>query len=298
MHPFASCAADRCYTRCQSARGLALGTPWTMNGQVRIAMLNQSSGLPSCFRLEGQVAIITGTRRGIGRACALAFATAGADVVCMARTAGDVHKLAEDIRALDRRAVALTCDVTKEDELKRAVEETQRTFGRITILVNNAGGSGPNDPLKTSASDFTHALAWNVTPAFVLSALVVPHMLAAGGGSIINISSVAARYAQRHFSAYGAAKAALSHLTRNLAQDFAPAVRVNAIKPGPILTDSLKPYLTAERRKMMIDRTPLQSLGEPDDVANAALFLASSASRWITGKVLGVDGGAEVTTWV
>ena len=163
--------------------------------------------------------------------------------------------------------------------------------------MNNAGGSGPNDALQTSGAEFARILGWNVTPAFALSALVVPHMRQAGVGSIVNISSAAAHYAQRHFSAYGAAKAALSHLTRNLAQDFAPDVRVNAIEPGPILTDALKPYLTPQRREAMIERTPLRSLGEPQDVANAALFLVSPASRWITGKVIELDGGAATTTW-
>ena len=256
-----------------------------------------TDALPTPFRLGGHVAIVTGAGRGIGRACALAFAAAGADIACAARTMDDLTKLTEEIRALGRRAIAVTCDVTQESDLQRLVDETQRELGRITLLVNNAGGSGPNDPLKTSSADFTRALAWNVTPAFTLSALVVPHMRAAGGGSIINISSAAARYRQRHFSAYGAAKAALSHLTRNLAQDFAPDVRVNAIEPGPIVTDALKPYLTPERRQGMIDRTPLRALGEPEDVANAALFFASNASRWITGKILELDGGAETTAW-
>lgn len=253
--------------------------------------------LPQSFRLDGQVALITGAGRGIGRACALTFAAAGADIACAARSRDDLAMLSSEVRALGRRCLALICDVMKEDDLKRAVEATVRELGKITVLVNNAGGSGPNDPLKTSSTEFTHTLAWNVTPAFTLSALVVPHMRAANGGSIINISSAAARYAQRHFSAYGAAKAALTHLTRNLAQDFAPEVRVNAIEPGPVITSALEPFLTPERRDAMISRAPLRSLGLPEDVANSALFLASHASRWMTGKVLELDGGATTTTW-
>jgi 7-alpha-hydroxysteroid dehydrogenase len=118
-------------------------------------------------------------------------------------------------------------------------------------------------------------------------------MREAGGGAVVNISSVAARYAQKNFSAYGAAKAALNQLTRNLAQDFGPLVRINAIEPGTILTDALAPFLTPERRERMEKTTPLGRLGQPEDIAAAVLFLSSPASSWITGKVLGVDGGLE-----
>jgi 7-alpha-hydroxysteroid dehydrogenase len=114
---------------------------------------------------------------------------------------------------------------------------------------------------------------------------------------VVNISSTAARYAQKHFSAYGAAKAALNQLTRNLAQDYAPYIRINAIEPGTIVTDALAPFLTPERQQALVDGTPLGCLGQPEDVAAAALFLASPAARWITGKILGVDGGVEAPNW-
>ena len=123
-------------------------------------------------------------------------------------------------------------------------------------------------------------------------------MREAGGGAVVNISSTAARYAQKHFSAYGAAKAALNQMTRNLAQDFAPHLRINAVEPGSIRTDALAPFLTPEREASMLERTPLARLGEVEDIAAAVLFLASPASAWITGKILGVDGGAEAPIWV
>jgi 7-alpha-hydroxysteroid dehydrogenase len=143
------------------------------------------------------------------------------------------------------------------------------------------------------AEDFSRVLAWNVTPAYLLIQKTAAAMRQAGGGAVVNISSVAARYAQKHFSAYGAAKAALNQMTRNLAQDYAPHVRINAIEPGTIETDALAPFLTPERRARMEQSTPMGRLGRPEDIAAAALFLLSPAAGWITGKVLGVDGGVE-----
>lgn len=251
------------------------------------------TSIPSLFSMQGQVAIVTGAGKGIGRACALALAQAGADVALAARTQADLDDVAGEIRTLGRRAIAVPCDVGDEAVLDMLVARTVAEFGKITVLINNAGGSGPNDPSKMSGKDFSHALTWNVTPAFLLIQKAAGHMRAAGGGAVVNISSVAARYAQKHFSAYGAAKAALNQMTRNLAQDYAPLVRINAIEPGTIMTDALAPYLTPERKEGMLNRTPMASMGQPEDIAAAALFLASPASRWITGKILGVDGGVE-----
>jgi 7-alpha-hydroxysteroid dehydrogenase len=148
------------------------------------------------------------------------------------------------------------------------------------------------------AAAFADVLRWNVAPAYSLIQKCAKPMREAGGGAVVNISSTAARYAQKHFSAYGSAKAALNQMTRCLAQDFAPHVRINAIEPGSILTDALAPHLTPERRQAMMERTPMARLGEVEDIAAAVLFLASPASAWITGKILGVDGGAEAPIWV
>lgn len=251
--------------------------------------------VPSLFSLEGKVAIVTGAGKGIGRACAIAFAQAGADVALAARTQADIDGVAQEIRALGRRAIAVPCDVSDEAALDTLVARTRAELGKIHILVNNAGGSGPNDPFKTTGQELSEALAWNVTPAFLLTQKVVGPMRESGGGSVINISSVAARFAQKHFSLYGAAKAALNQMSRNLAQDFAPHVRVNVIEPGPILTDALAGYLKSapEREQQLLDNIPLERLGRPEDIAAAALFFASDASQWVTGKILGVEGGAE-----
>ena len=245
------------------------------------------------FSLEGQVAIVTGAGKGIGRACALMLAQAGADIALAARTQADLDTVAEEIRALGRRAITVAGDVGDEAQLDVLVARTVAELGKITILVNNAGGSGPNHPEKTTAAEFNRALCWNVTPAFLLTQKSVPFMRTAGSGAVVNISSVAARYAQKNFSAYGAAKAALNQLTRNLAQDFGPKIRVNAVEPGTILTPALAPYLTPERQARMEKSTPLGRMGQPEDIAAAVLFLVSPASSWVTGKIWGVDGGVE-----
>lgn len=247
----------------------------------------------SLFSLNGQVAIVTGAGKGIGRACALTLAQAGADVALTARTQADLEKVAAEIRAMGRRAIVVAGDISQEATMDTLVAETLKSLGKITILINNAGGAGPNSPLKMGGNDFSAVLAWNVTPAYMMIQKTAKAMREAGGGAVVNISSVAARYAQKHFSAYGAAKAALNQMTRNLAQDFGPAIRINAIEPGTIMTEALAPFLTPERNERMLASTPMGRLGQPEDIAAAALFLVSPASAWITGKILGVDGGVE-----
>ncbi len=249
------------------------------------------------FSLKGQVAIVTGAGRGIGRAIALAFAEAGAKVVCASRTLTEVQAVAEEVRKTGGEALAIACDVTDEAQLDALVARTLEAFGCITVLVNNAGGSGPNDPLKTSTRAFESVYRFNVTTAFALTTRCAPAMQRAGGGAVINISSSAARYAQKNFSAYGSAKAAMNQMTRLLAADFAPLIRVNAIAPGAILTSALAPCLDEEATARMLSLTPMKTMGMPEDIAAAALYLASPAARWLTGKVLEVDGGAESSTW-
>ena len=250
------------------------------------------------FRLTDQVAIVTGAGRGIGRASALALAEAGADVVCAARTAAQVEEVAERIRGLGRGALAVSCDVTRGEQLDALAARTLEAFGRIDVVVNNAGGTPPTPMLQLTDETFEAAFHFNVTSAMHLSRLTIPAMLKSGGGSIINISSALSHMVESGFVAYGTAKAGLSHLTRLMACEFAPRVRVNALAVGATVTDALAPFLkVGDLQQQMEALTPMARLGTPEDIACAVLYLASPASSWVTGKVFEIDGGTVDSNW-
>lgn len=244
------------------------------------------------FLVPDRVAIVTGAGRGIGAATARTLAEAGADVVISARTEAQLREVADDVEALGRRAVCVPADLSDLDELPRLVQAAVDEFGRLDIVINNVGGSFPRPLLQTSAAMFEKAFHFNVTTALELSKAAIPAMLTNGGGSIVNISSAIGRLTDRGFAAYGTAKAALSHLTRLMATECAPRVRVNAIAVGATATSALETVVTDDGlRSTMEANTPLRRLGDPLDIALGALYLCSPAGSYLTGKIIEIDGG-------
>ncbi|MGO2133520.1 MAG: 7-alpha-hydroxysteroid dehydrogenase [Halomonas sp.] len=243
------------------------------------------------FKLIDQVVIVTGAGAGIGRAIAETFAQAGASVCVSDYNAETAHSVADGINANGGQAFGIACDVTEEDDLKRVVTETVTKFGRLTTLISNAGGGGPK-PFDMPMTDFRRAFDLNVFSLFRLAQLAAPDIEKAGGGSILAITSMAAENKNQHMASYGSSKAATSHLVRNIAFDLGPMnIRVNGIAPGATRTDALKSVLNDEIEQKMLAHTPIKRLGEPEDIANAALFLCSPAAKWISGQILTVSGG-------
>ncbi|HEB31851.1 MAG TPA: SDR family oxidoreductase [Spirochaetes bacterium] len=262
-------------------------------------------------RVDGKVAIVTGASRGIGKAVALALAEAGADVTVIARTKDQVEQTAEDISKMGRKALAIPMDVSREDLVQSAVKRTVSELGRIDILSHNAailifkpvavipgarfpGLDTADDMEAQTLAEWQRVMDVNLTSAFLLTQAVGPHMLKQKSGKVIIMSSNGAEQGQSLQTAYNTSKAGLCMFIRCLATEWgAYNINVNAISPGVINTEMVAPLISdPETMKTILEATPLGRVGEPEEVAMLALFLASDASNYITGQTVTIDGGA------
>lgn len=236
-----------------------------------------------------KVVLVTGASRGLGRAMALGFAECGADIVATSRTADACQDVIAEVQRLGRRAVALGCHVGKWDDLPRLVDGALEAFGRIDVLINNAGiAPVAESSFAVSEELFDKIVAVNLKGPFRLSALVADHMRSAGGGSIINITSTAAIRPEPVYPVYAAVKGALNIITRSQAMEFGPTVRVNAIMAGPFWTDIARSWREEYDRNAP---SAVKRIGRPEEIVSSALYLASAHSAYTTGAIIQVDGG-------
>ena len=242
-------------------------------------------------KLENQIAVVTGAGRGIGRAIALKFAGAGADVVAVSRTVENSEKVAGEIRALGRKAWAFAVDVSDSAAVAAAGEKILAAAGRVDILVNNAGVTRDGLLMRMSDADWDTVLNTNLKGAFLVTKAFNRAMLKQRSGRIINIASVVGIMGNAGQCNYSASKAGLIGFTKSAAREFAArGVTVNAIAPGFTETD-MTADLKPEMREVILKQIPLGSLGQAEDIASAALYLAAASGRYVTGQVLTVDGG-------
>jgi 7-alpha-hydroxysteroid dehydrogenase len=273
-------------------------SPTNSNGLLHLISIDLSAEeyavITDYFRLEGKKALITGAGKGIGARIATAFAEMGADVALIARTESDLESVASEVRDLGREALTFACDVTDESALAQVVEGLTNHWGSLDILVNNAGapGQGYGSLKKVTKARFVNTLDINLTSAYTLTHLALPLLQAAPSASIVNVSSALGWMVDKNFAAYGAAKAGMDQMTRILAYELAPNIRVNGIAPGAIETPSTV-FITQNEDvyNATVRWIPQGRLGQPDDIALAALYLASSAAGFVSGKVIEVDGG-------
>jgi len=246
------------------------------------------------FSLKGKVALITGGGRGIGAAIAKVYAQAGAAVAITARTAADVEGVAEEIRQAGGRAIGIAADLFDVAQLQGVVDKTIAEFGGIDILVNNAGAGGSPKFVDTRIEHMQRAYHLMVLVPFELARLALPSMLERPGASIINMTSVGAHRATRGNLAHHTAKAAQAHMTRLMAADLGPKIRVNAIAPAAVETPGLREVFDKRgdgMREQIARGHRLRRMGTPEEIGYAALYLASPAAAWVTGALLDINGG-------
>jgi len=246
------------------------------------------------FSLEGKVALVTGASRGIGRAIALGLAEAGADVAVAARSENDLGTLAEEIEAMGRRSLVVPTDVTQREQIETMIARTTQELGGLQILVNNAGGTRFMSPIVGLRPDgWDKAIALNLDSVFHATQFGAQAMLSGGGGSIIQISSVAGIAGAQTLSYYSAAKAGVRVMSQAVAKELATSnIRVNCIAPGWVATDLNAFAQNDANLKRAIERTvPMDRFAQPEEIVGAAIFLASDASSYVTGTTIVVDGG-------
>lgn len=241
------------------------------------------------LRLDGKCAIITGAGAGIGKEIAITFATAGASVVVSDINADAANHVVDEIQQLGGQAFACRCDITSEQELSALADFAVSKLGKVDILVNNAGGGGPK-PFDMPMADFRRAYELNVF-SFPSVTTCCARNGKNGGGVILTITSMAAENKNINMTSYASSKAAASHLVRNMAFDWVKKYSGEWHCTGAILTDALKSVITPEIEQKMLQHTPIRRLGQPQDIANAALFLCSPAASWVSGQILTVSGG-------
>ncbi|MFI5060168.1 MAG: SDR family NAD(P)-dependent oxidoreductase [Actinomycetales bacterium] len=247
------------------------------------------------FDLSGRTVVVTGSTRGLGRAFAQALSQAGANVVVVGRDAAQADAVSRELNGT-AGSIGVAADVTSRADIERLLERTISEFGRADILVNNAGVCIHKPAVDVTDEEWRHVMGVNVDGLWMASQVFGRHMIASGGGSIINVGSMSASIVNRPQwqPAYNASKAAVHHLTRSLAAEWAPhQVRVNALAPGYMHTD-MSPIDDPRFHRYWIEDTPQQRAGEPDELGGAIVFLASSASSFMTGAVLTIDGGYSV----
>jgi NAD(P)-dependent dehydrogenase (short-subunit alcohol dehydrogenase family) len=257
--------------------------------------VNNHVGVKARFDLTGRTALVTGGSRGLGRAMAQGLAEAGADVIVASRKLHECEKAAAEIaEATGRRTLAIECHVGRWQALDELVARVYREFGRVDVLVNNAGMSPVYDrPTDVSEELWDKVVGVNLKGPFRLTALIAERMHAGDGGSIINVSSSGSRYPRGDIIPYAAAKAGLNAMTEGFAYAYGPKVRVNVVMPGPFLTDISRAWDMAAVKKKA-EAWAMHRAGEPEEIVGAVVYLASDASSFTTAAVLQVDGGYTV----
>ncbi|MEE8419435.1 MAG: glucose 1-dehydrogenase [Dehalococcoidales bacterium] len=248
------------------------------------------------FSLTGKVAIVTGGNGGIGKAIAIGLAGAGADIVIAARNKEKTAGVVEEIKSLGRRCIGLECNVRKADDIKNTVEKTVKEFGKLNILVNNAGTANRALPQSMTEKEWDIVIDINLKAGFLFSQAAYPAMVKAGGGKIINIGSMMSIFGSGTSANYSVSKGGVIQLTKSLAIAWAQDnIQVNAICPGWFATDLTKQHTEdKELYRTIINRTPAGRFGETNELAGAAVFLSSAASSFVTGQSIVVDGGFSI----